>query len=75
MVFHHLPGSGIKGVNQTYTLSVDEALRNTELSSEFKTKTALAFKIQAYSITAKNKDLFFFASKVFYSGSDIMEHR
>lgn len=51
-----------------------KALQNTELSSIFKTKLALAFKIQTYSIMAKNKGLFFFASKVFYGGGDIMEH-
>jgi len=32
VVFHHLPGSGIKGVKQTYTLSVDEALLRAQPS-------------------------------------------
>lgn len=62
------------GVSQPYPIYEDKALRITELSSIFKTKMALAFKIQAYSIMAKNKGSFLLACQVFYSGGYIVEH-
>ena len=70
-VMKHHPLSVAAGVPPPWC---SKALRNTELSSIFKTKMALAFKIQAYSITAKNKGSFLLACQVFYSGGYIVEH-